>query len=495
MNIVKEAPTLARISNSTSEEIQILRELCKYKNTSIDFVLRKHKKNRWWRSRDLDGWNQRLNELTSQVNSCLLHEDSKGFYVKSGYVPYIQHLFKNITDNIIYPNSKPLSWKIKPIYSPYPYQTEAVSKLIAEKHGNIELPTGCGKSFILLMIAKELGLKTVIVTPGKSIFNELLNEFQKRLGKAYVGGYGDGKKDTKKLITIAIGKSLTMLKEGSKEEQFFKNKEVMLVDEAHTFAADQLEKVCHGVLASIPYRMFVSATQTRGDGTEKMLHSIIGKTVMSMSLQEAIKDGYLCPLKFIIKEVISPSRAVKKDPLECKRTHFLYNEEIAKTAAQIANSAAENKNQSTLILVEELKQIQMLSKHLKAPYAYVHSASKAKAAEFGLETVKLQDQVDLFNEGKVKVLIGTRCISTGTNMYPTHFTVNFMGGASEIITKQGPMGRSTRKLEISEFADKHSEKPYSTIIDFNVLNQDTLSNHLIKRIKYYKEAGGDIEYY
>lgn len=358
--------------------------------------------------------------------------------------------------------------------------------------GDFTVTHNCGKSFILLMIARQMGIPTVVVTPSKSIFNELLKEFQTRLGKKYVGGYGDGKKQIDKLITISIGKSLTMLKESSDAYKHFKNKQLMLIDESHTFAANQLETVCHNVLSDVPYRMFVSATQTRGDGTEKLLQSIIGKNVLEMDLKQAIDDGYLCPLNFSIIETFSPSTLNKKDPIECKREHLLYNNEVAKIAANIANASARHGDQSTLILVEELRQIQMLTKLLEVPYGYVHSAAKKEAAVWGLDKVKLQEQVDAFNEGEIKVLIGTRAISTGTNMYPTHNVINWVGGASEIMTKQGTMGRSTRKLEISKYKNKHVPKPYTQIYDFKIKGQPILDRHLSTRIRYYQEADGNI---
>lgn len=360
--------------------------------------------------------------------------------------------------------------------------------------GDFTVTHNCGKSYVLLMLAKQMGLDTVVVTPSKSIFNELLKEFQDKLGKKYVGGYGDGKKEMNKKITIAIGKSLTMMKKGSKPYEFFSKKQAMLIDESHTFAANQLEKVCHGILSEVPYRMFVSATQTRGDGTEKLLSAIIGENVLEMDLKSAISEGYLCPLKFNIIKTFSKSNLTKKDPLECKRHHLLYNEEVAKIAAKIANSSAKIKNESTLILVEELRQIQSLIKLLNVPYAYVHSGSSTDASVWGLQTVKLQDQVDAFNNGDVKVLIGTRAIATGTNIYPTHNVINWVGGSSEIVTKQGTMGRATRKLEISKYKDKHVSKPYSRIFDFKIEGQPILDRHLRTRIKYYNESGGEIKF-
>lgn len=494
MDIIIEAPTKAILKNITEEEIAELSRALTYTNTSISFQLKNHLKNRWWKQKNPITYEEKENELRSKLRDCLLKHDGKNYWICPGSIPYVK-ISSTVNNQIQYPDFKPLLWKSSPEFEPFPYQKEAVEKLIEVKHGNISLPTGCGKSYILLLLAKTMGLDAVIVTPSQSIFNELLTEFEKRLGKGIVGGYGDGKKDITKKITIAIGKSLTMLKPGTQAYNFFKNKQAMLVDESHTFAAEQLNDVCHGVLADVPYRMFVSATQTRNDGTEKLLGAIIGENVLDMGLKDAIDGGYLCPLHFSIINTFSTDTRDIKDPAKCKRAHFLYNRNIAQIAAKIANGAWEIKKQSTLILVEELEQISMLQDLLKVPFAYVHSADKKKAAEFGLNKVDLQESVNKFNSGQVKVLIGTKAIATGTNLYATHNCINWMGGSSEIVTKQGAMGRSTRKLEISKYKHLHNPKPYSMIYDFRVRGVPMLEQQLIKRCSFYKESGGEIRYF
>ena len=493
MEIYITTPIKAYVNGSSAEIIELGRQLS-YTNTSIQFLIKKHHQKQWLKNKNPDLWQYQLENLMYQLNASLVENKDGKYIIKPGIIPYID-LKYNVINQIKYPEYKQLPWAKKLEFTPYSYQLNAVENLINEKHANVSIPTGCGKSLILLMLCQQMGLDVVVVTPSRSIFNELLTTFQYHLGKKYVGGYGDGKKDIKKKITIAIGKSLTMLKPDSEAYYFFQKKQILAVDESHTFAADQLEKICHGVLKDIPYRFFVSATQTRNDGTEKLLQSIIGKTVIEFSIKKAIEDKYLCPLNFKVLKTFSPSTANKKDPLECKRTHFLYNDNIAQLAAKIANAGAKIKNQSTLILVEELRQISILLKYLQVPFGYVHSGSKKEAEYWNLEKVKLQDEVDKFNKGEVKVLIGTRAIATGTNLYPTHNTINWVGGSSEIITKQGAMGRSTRKLEISKYADLHPPKKESVIYDFKVVEQPILDNQLKKRIKFYQETGGKIEYY
>ena len=494
MNVVIETPTKARILNYTEEELESVKKALTYNNNSIAFQLQKHRANWRLKNRNPVFWEMREKELADQVKTTLVFEDRDGLWIRTGSIPYLKGI-NVISNQVEYPALKPIPWKKNLDFDLYPYQSKSIENLLLAKHGHIELPTGAGKSATLLVLARVLGGNGVVIaTPSQSIFAELLADFTEKLGEKYVGGYGDGKKDIKKPVTIAIGKSLAMLKKDTPAYEFFKNKKAILVDEAHQWASETLDVTCNGVFEDTPYRLFVTATVARGDGGLKLLESIVGKRVYEMSLEEAIKDGYLCPLKVKIISVISPQTYTTKDPLECKRVHFLYNQNIANVVSTLANANWNIKKQSTLILVEELKQIKILKDLIKVPMGYVHAGSKKEASEYGLDQVDSQEQVLAFNEGKIKVLIGTRAIATGTNMFPTHYTINWAGGSSEVVTKQGAMGRSTRKLEKSKFKDLHNPKPYSQIWDFHVKDQPILHSQLKKRISFYEETGEKVEW-
>lgn len=493
MEITIESPTLAKVTNASQEQIDTLRQQFAYEDGKIKEELRRHRNNRWWKQKNYDTWEDREIELLSQVRCNVLTDTGANFTMKAGSIPYIRGVEYTLTNKISYPALKPIKWAVEPEFDPYEYQGTSVVELLKIGHGNVELPTGCGKSFILMMLAQQIGEDVVIVVPSASIFKELMHEFQIRLGKKNVGGYGDGKKDIKKPITIAIGRSVTMLKEGTPQYDFFANKKALLVDESHTWGADGLDKVCHGVLKDAPRRFFMSATQTRGDGTVKVLQSIVGKNVLQMSISDAIDKGFLCPLKFYVKTTFSPSTLRKSDPLECKREHLLRNQEVAKFFANISNVMWESMQESTLILVEELSQIARIAKLLKVPYTYIHSGSKKDAAIWGLEKVNLTDELERFNSGEVRVLIGTKSIATGTNIYPTHNVCNWVGGSSEIVTKQGTMGRATRWMK-KKYAKFHKPKTQSKIWDVDVVKQTILGNQLKKRVKYYEETGEEVVY-
>lgn len=213
---------------------------------------------------------------------------------------------------------------------------------------------------ILLKLSRELGLNACVVVPSKSIFEELLENFEHHLGKGNVGALGDGKRRLDKKITIAIADSLVNLKPGTGEYDFFANLDVFLADESHTLPSETLEQVCHGVFANVPYRFFFSGTQTRNDGAIPLLQSIIGKTVCELSTAEAVQKGYICPHDFRIVSVESSNSSFESsDALQMKRAHFLNNKNIASFSAKLANAMGAQ-GKGTLILVEELSQIATL---------------------------------------------------------------------------------------------------------------------------------------
>lgn len=494
MDLIISEPTKAYIRNASESDLSILRKELSYKNTSAFFQAQKIKNNKWWQRRDPDGWERALKDAQSNINNQLVFRDSGGLYIRPGSISYIENLvhINSITNNIEYPKPKVVPWAKKPAFDPYPYQDETVEALIKAKHGAGELSVGLGKTYIMLLLVKKLGLKTVIAVPSKAIFLEVMKYMEEHLGKNRVGGFGNGKKDIKKDITVAISKSLTMLKKGTKEWDFFQTKQVMVIDESHTYGSNELDKTAHGALAHIPYRFFLSGTVTRGDGGLKLLQSIVGPVVKNLTTKYGIEKGYLNPLSFNIVTVpsINPN-FYKKDPIEMKRFHLLRNPHVLDFAAKLANANATVLGESTLILVDEIGQIEELKKRLTIPFAYAHGGglSVEDRQKTGLANTDIEEEIEKFNSGQVRVLIGTDSISTGCNIFATHHTINLQGGTSEIGTKQGPIGRSVRLLSKSKYAKFHKEKKISKIWDFMILDVSVMENQLKKRIKFYEETG------
>lgn len=496
MKFLITSPVKAFVQEYTVDEFASLAKQLTYINTSVQHLIKRHSNNHIWKSRNFDSWQVHLDELKKDLKKTLLFTEDEKLYIRPGSIPHLVGLEFTVENLIEYPTPKRIPW-LKPLpFELYPEQNESVDGFIRDKHVNVSLTTGFGKSAIILKICRELGLRTTIQVPSKSIFEELLERFEYHFGKKYVGTFGAGKKKLGKLFTIAIGDSITNIQPGTEEYEFFSNQDVLITDESHEFAAESLEKNCHGVLSNIPLRFFGSATQIRNDGSGPLLNSIIGKNVCALSTEEAVKKGYICPHDFRIVSVESSNPSFEShDALALKREHFLKNRNIASFIAKLANaSAAQGKG--TLVLVEELSQLSMLIPMLTVPFAIAHSEKrKERLEELGLEKVDNKESIEKFNKGEVFVLAGTSCIATGCNMYHCHNVANWVGGASPIKTKQGAVGRGVRFGRSNPWASNWKvPKEFCNIYDFNV-NHPTCERHLGSRIEYYLDSGqGLIKY-
>lgn len=496
MKLSSVSPTKAYITEATSEEIESLTDQLSYIDLAAKHALKRLSKNHWFKSSNPVKYQVQYDLLKEQVNQCLLFSEGPHKYIRPGSIPYLTGLNIEVEDQIIYPKPKKMPY-FRPLpFQLYQYQKDSVDLLIKAKHGNVNICTGGGKTACILQICQQLGCQSVIVTPSSSIFNEILEKAEHHFGKGKVGAYGDGKKRLDKLITIATSKSLAMLKPDSKEYEFFSKTQCFLGDECHTLPSETLEAVCHGVLANAPYRFFFSGSPTRADGAEKLLQSIIGETVYTLTTKEAIKNGFVCPHDFRIVQIESSDPSFSStDPLEIKRLHFLRNKNICAFTAKFCNSLAA-RGEQVLVLTEEINQIAMLLPKLTVPTAIAHSEKSAvRLQELGLYKVDPSESVEKFNKKEAMVLVGTSCISTGTNIYPMTHTVNWQGGASEVKTKQGAVGRSVRLPQANPYAKVCGNKDKCTIWDFNVYGNYVLERHLEERIRCYVDSGeGLIKY-
>lgn len=490
MKINITSPTRAYIEKIDSDELVSLIAQLSYRDKTAEHEHKRLSKNHWFRNSNPLKWELTCKALKEQINQCLVFDEDGLRYIRPGSIPYLEDIPLEISDNIKYPTPKKIPWA-KPIpYRLYDFQTLSVEKLIEAKHANVSITTGGGKSNILLSICRETGFRAAIVAPSKAIFNELVEKFEHHLGKGNIGKFGDGKKKIGKRITICIGDSLCNVKPNTEEYKFFSELDMLAVDESHAWGSETLEEVCHGIFANVPYRFFLSATQIRNDGGLKLLQSIIGPTVLTLTTKEAVEKGIICKHDFKIVQIDSSNPSfTSTDVLELKREHFLRNRNIASFAAKLANVMAE-RGQQTLILVEELNQISMLAKLIKVPFGYAHSETKKERLEqLGLEKVDVQEQIEKFNKNEIKVLIGTSCIHTGCNIYPMTNTINWVGGASEIKTRQAAIGRSIRLPQANPYAKLCGPKEKVTIWDFDIIGEYTMERHLGERLKCYIDSG------
>jgi DNA repair protein RadD len=485
MKMILENPT--RLYLPTDEDS--VKRALSFVDKGVGFQISKLKKNFRWKNSDPLSFQQRLDELKEQQTRSLLMYDEDGKpYTYSGLAYHLHSIFKwNLESKVeLDDQSKIIPWQKEP-FEMRPYQKESVERLLKARHGAISIPTGGGKSLILLNLCKRDPRKTLIVTPLTNITTQLYDDFLKYFGKKYVGMYGDGKKDTDKLFTVATAQSLTRLEQGTEEYSDLEKIEVLMFDESHATPADTFESVCMGLARNAKCRYFTSATQLRTDGSELLLKGITGPVVYSKQFSELVDEGYLAkPVTKIFRVKTGSNRY--DDPKTETRNNLYLNPNVNELAAVLANKAVSVAGRQTVILIEEFRQFNALYPHIKVPFEFVHGGVTTKETKDLVPTdywkTDPRGAVERFNKGETKLLIGTSAISTGVDLQPVGCLIYMQGGISEIKVRQA-IGRGTR-------IPRGSDKKDFWLIDFMVTGSSTLERHCNERIEIYKDMG-DVE--
>jgi superfamily II DNA or RNA helicase len=492
--LILETPTKLRI-HPKDEQIPKLRQLLTYRDLTLVGEYQRFKKAVWFANKyGRQAFYEELERKKNAINVCLLMEDDKGYWTYSGLSNRLSNEFKLPVDSLVtYPEPKLIPWARVPTIEPRPYQLVSKDNLIEIRHGGVEIGTGLGKSFIILNLIKHYGLPTVVMAPSRSIAWQLYDEFVDKFGKNKVGLFGDGKKQLGKLITVGIAASLARVKPGTAEFAHLASATVFIADESHLCPAETLAQVCFGVCANAPYRFFFSGTQFRNDGADLLLEGITNKIVYHMTVKEGVDQGYLAKPKFKVITVESPSNKTNLEYQEFVDEHFYKNKLINQKAANLANLAVEQLNHQVLILVEHIEQFQYLLPYFKYEVGFAHGGATQSNKQFLPPEYHKSDPnalVERFNKGDLKILVGTSCISTGTDLKPVGTLINLQAGTSEIKIRQA-IGRGTRKV---------ADKVYFNYVDFCVTvngladSDNILVRHCLSRVRTYRDVYDTVEW-
>jgi len=512
MKLTLRNPTELILEELDDKQLQEVRANLTYRDQKVSYELRKFKSNRWsFQTLGEEAYNARLADLTARSKVCLLEKNQEDqLWCLSGMRNYLESKYSIRAEiQVKYPDEKLIPWLKVPDRTPHPFQLEAKEKLLEARHARVEIGTGLGKSFIILNLVKQLGLKTVIMAPSQNIAEQLHDEFVLHFGKKNVGAFFDGKKDFKKLFIVGTGQSLTRVEPDSPAGKALAGVQCFVADESHQCPAATLAKVCTGVLKGAPYRFFFSATQMRNDGRDLLLDAITGPTVYEKTVRQGVDEGFLAKPVFRMIRAESNRALDSNDANEMTREHMYRNPDVNQKAAAIINHSVEHLGHQVLVLIDEVEQFAKLLPLLKHKAMFAHgplTSTKFKKDKLGnvlldaagrpielekgnrdwvpaqYQEVDNGELVRSFNRCDYPILIGTSCVSTGTDIRSVKTMVYLKGGKSEIEVRQG-VGRCTR-------LEKNLGKTACVIYDFDVENIDILHRHAQARLKIYDDIYG-----
>ncbi len=475
--IQNDSPALLRIQDLEDPHGTLAVGLT-YADKAAEYTYLRFKKASWMLSKlGPEKFQEELDRLKAERKKSLLFEDEKGFYTYAGLAPLVSSITGlQVENQVEYPAKKLIAWDNPPPYQPYPYQLDSKNALSDAKHAGIEVGTGLGKSYVIQLLVREHGLKTIVMTPSTSISEQLYRSFVKLFGKKNVGKFFGTKKETSKLITVANAQSLTRVTPDSPHFEALSKVKVFIADESHQCPAATLESVCIGVAVGAPYRYFLSATQLRADGRDLVLDGITGPIVYRKTVKEGVDEKYLAKPLFRTISVPSESKFEGSDANEMTRAHLYYNDAVNEKIGNLVNASVAA-GRPVLVIIEEVEQFTRLLPHFRYEAKFAHGPlgeNKAKVPQPYWESDVTQ-LVDDFNAEKFPILVGTSCISTGTDIKAVKTLVFLQGGKSEVGVRQA-IGRATRL---------NPGKTNCTVIDVNVYNVPTLARHFKSRVQIY----------
>lgn len=464
---------------------QAVKKFLTFQDRSVMYQIRKVKANIKWQQHHPETFYERLKELQTQKTRTLLFYDDEGQpWTYSGLWRDLQMRFQWSVQNVCSnqypaPYSLNIAWQNPPPPMRY-YQQMAVEALLQARHGCVELPVASGKTLVLLNLSKALPVKTLIVVHSVALATQLYKAYVSAFGQRWVGLYGNKKTEYNKLFTVATAQSLTRLQPHQKAYEELSKSTVLCWDECHVTPATTFETVCLGLAKDIPYRFFVSATPLRTDGSDLVLRGIIGPVVYKKTYRELVQDGYISPIVFKHFNVPSVSgKAHVNDANKETQIHLYYNSVVHQIAADVANKTIKFTNRQVLILIEEFKQFLLLRNYLNVPYEFVHGNVTPKVKEvlppeyWHCDIPKI---VEKFNNGEIRLLIGTTVIGVGIDLKPVECLIYLQGDASEIKVRQA-LGRGARLV---------GNKTDCWVVDFNVIGSPILERHFKLRKDIYE---------
>ena len=200
--------------------------------------------------------------------------------------------------------------------TPYPHQRLALAAwLAAGRQGVIVLPTGAGKTYLAQLAVQDTQQSTLIVVPTLDLMHQWYAHLVAAFPDAPVGLLGGGSHDRTPLLVATYDSAAI-------QADALGNRYALLVfDECHHLPGAFTRVIAESSLA--PYRLGLTATPERSDGTHADLATLIGPEVYRTSVA-ALSGTVLAPHRVVrLTVTLSPRERQRYDALLETRDGFL----------------------------------------------------------------------------------------------------------------------------------------------------------------------------
>lgn len=330
-------------------------------------------------------------------------------------------------------------------------QPEFIDKVIKNRCGRFDCPTGFGKSFMIGIIASLMPKARIdIVTTRLSVLRErIYPELQQMVGD--VGIVCTGKKILNRRVMCYSAKSLHHAK---------RDADILFGDECHELAADVASSQLVRWNRSRNFGLSASHDM-RYDNKDLRVHGIFGPIIHKIRYKEAEDGGLVVPIKVKWSEVdmhYDPIAGIDSENMVEKKRHGIWRNEHRNSV--IARDARSYDKDTQVLIVTETIEHAMNLKKLLPEFTLVYredglsDVDKLKYVANGCID-RSEPRMDLdrrklltrqFESGKLKKVICTTIWNVGVSFNALQVLIRAEGSGSSINDIQIP-GRVSRISE------------------------------------------------
>lgn len=207
-------------------------------------------------------------------------------------------------------------------FEPFLHQAEALQAWKkARRQGVVVLPTAAGKTYLAQLAMEATPRTTLIVVPTLDLMHQWYAQFETAFPAAEIGLLGGGSRDRTSIL-IATYHSAAI-----HAETLGNRYALQIFDECHHLPTDFFKVIAEYAIA--PYRLGLTATPERSDGTHHHLDALIGKIIYRKTPEE-LSGGALAEHKLVqLKVRLSELEQQKYNQAISLRTQFLRQSNIS----------------------------------------------------------------------------------------------------------------------------------------------------------------------
>ncbi|MGP0128585.1 MAG: DEAD/DEAH box helicase [cyanobacterium endosymbiont of Rhopalodia musculus] len=327
-----------------------------------------------------------------------------------------------------------ISLELKPSFqrTPYPHQLQALAAWKQHnRRGVVVLPTAAGKTYLAQLALESTPRTTLILVPTLDLMHQWYTQIMGVFPNVEVGLLGGGSRDRTPIL-IATYNSAAIHAEILGNQYAF-----LIFDECHHLPTDFFRVIAEYAIA--PYRLGLTATPERADGSHRDLETLIGPVVYHKEVKDLAGET-------------------------------LAQHQIVQIKVKLSELEREKYKQAIIIRNEFLRKSNISLGSLNGWHLFVKTSARSSSGRRAMFAHREAKEIAAGTDGKLRILTDLICqhseesilIFTKDNATVYRISQEFLIPA---ITHQTPV------KERYNILTRFREAIYTTLVTSHVLNE------------------------